>query len=193
MCGIISFGKTAPWQIPKKEGPSLVAMASCKSIGCIKSVYAKIEKPEVVARIVYFTNMLRLQSGNKDYSCGLLTNMPQSDNGYIKLTTLASNLYMDESDKQIDMVGLAYWHMSRNLAQALKVCPKYLAAFIRYGQIAMPNMHDPYPGWVTHVCKRNPGRFIKAFQTLSPKARHYISHYIIQPKGCKQIAVQEAP
>jgi hypothetical protein len=179
-------------KIPLREGPLLVAMASCKGVRCVKANYAKIAKPEVVARIVYYTNILRLRPVDRAASCGLLANIPTTNNEYERLTMLDGNLSEDETDAEIGAVGQAYWHMSGNLARPLKLCPRFLTGFIRYGRLAMPNHHDDYPNWAARVCRSNPSHFLKAFEALSPEDRRYIANYIIQPSGCKQIAFPEA-
>lgn len=193
LCGPCGASSTThPWDIPKQEGPHLVAMATCKSMGCVKANYARIANPEIVARIVYYTNRLRLDPGDRAASCGLLAHIPETGNEYDRLTTLDGFLYDDETTEEIDAVGQAYWHMSRNLAHALEVCPHFLPAFIRYGRLAIQNHHDDYPDWAARVCRSNPSRFLKAFETLSSNDRHYIAKYIIQPESCKQIGTHEA-
>ncbi len=181
-----------PRDVPKREGPLLVAMATCNDIPCVRAEYGKIAKPEIVARIVYFTNILRLRPGDPSASCGLLESMPRNYDEYTSVTTLDSNLYADETDVQIGAVGQAYWHMSRNLAHALNACPRFLPGFIRSGIVAIPNAHDDYPNWAARVCRSNPKRFLQAFDTLSAKDRAYITEVIIQPRGCKQLAFPEA-
>lgn len=183
-----------PWFIPRQERPHLVAMATCKTVGCLKQNYAKIRKLEIVARIVYYSNLLRLQPSSRKAAYGLLTNMPTNDNQYTRLGTLEGSLFEDETDTQIRAVGDAAWSMSRNLARSLKIYPCFLPAFIRYGLIAAPNpVEDDYGDWVAQVCRSNPTRFLRAFKTLSSKDQQYVAKYIIQPVGCKQIAVPEAP
>jgi len=168
-------------------------MATCTTAGCVNAAYAKIAKPEVVARIVYYSNLLRLRPGDRVASHHLLSNIPVNDEEYTRLSALGELLYPDETTREIDAVGQAYWHMSRNLARSLKLYPGFLPAFIRYGLIAANSpAEDDYPNWAARVCRSNPGRFLKAFETLSPKDRHYIAKHIIQPKGCKQIAFPEA-
>jgi len=192
LCGLCAEAGTSQRAIPKSERHTLVVMATCKIVRCVKAAYTEIPRPEVVARIVYYTNLLRLRPGDRGASCALLENIPATDDEYERLTTLDGNLYQDETDAETGAVGQAYWHMSRNLARALKVCPRFLPVFIRYGVLAMPNPHDDYPNWAARVCRSNPSRFLKAFETLSPKDRHYIARYVIEPEGCKQIAFPEA-
>ena len=192
VCGLCTAGGTSQREIPKSERHTLVVMATCKTIRCVKAAYTEIPRPEAVARIVYYTNLLRLRPGDRAASCALLEDIPATEGEYERLTTLDGNLYQDETDAEIGAVGQAYWHMSRSLAHALKVCPRFLPAFIRYGILAMPNPHDDYPNWATRVCRSDPTHFLEAFETLSPKDRHYIAKHIIQPKGCKQIAFPEA-
>lgn len=178
-----------PWEIPKTEGPLLVAMATCKSVRCVKAAYTKITRPEIVAKIVYYTNILRFDPGESAASCGLLANIPATGNEYDRLSTLTGFVYANETTRAIEAVAQAYWGMSKNLARALKACPRFLPAFIRYGRVAVQNHQDDYPDWAARVCRSNPSRFLKAFETLSPKDRHYIARYVIQPRGCKQIAI----
>lgn len=194
-CGLPAVAKACPREIPipAAEGRLLVAMATCKTVGCVKAAYGKVENPEIVARIVYYTNILRLQPEDRTASRGLLANIPTTDDEDARFSALTGNLYGGETDAEISAVGQAYWHRSRNLARALKVCPRFLPAFIRYGVITGPAItENDYPDWVTRVCRSGPNRFLKAFETLSVKDQHYIAKHIIQPEGCKQIAFPEA-
>lgn len=181
-----------PWDIPKPERPHLVAMAMCKSAGCITQSYARIAKPEIVARIVYYSNLLRLQRSSRRAAYGLLANIPTNDDQYSRLTRLAENLFQDETDAQIEAVAEADWHFSRDLAQSVKLYPQFLPAFIRYGRIAIQDAHDDYANWAARVCRSNPNQFVQAFQSLRPADKDYISHFVIEPKGCKQVAFPEA-
>lgn len=191
-CSLCTAGGASQREIPKGERHALVAMATCKAVQCVTAAYAGIRRPEAVARIVYYTNLLRLRPGDGAASRGLLENIPATADEYERLTTLDGNLYQGETDAEIGAVGQAYWHMSRNLAHALEVCPRFLPAFIRYGILAMPNPHDRYANWAVQMCRSNPSRFLGAFQTLSPDDRRYIAKHIIQPRGCRQIAFPEA-
>jgi hypothetical protein len=180
-----------PGEIPKREGPLLVAMATCESAGCVKATYAKMAGPDIVARVVYFTNLLRLNPGDRVAARGLLQNIPRTGRQDARLIVLSTNMYPGETDAEIRAVGRAYWNFSRNLAHGLRLHPEFLPSFIRYGTIAL-SPHSTYPNWATQVCRANPGRFLRAFETLSAQDRRYIAKYVIQPKGCKQVAFPEA-
>lgn len=184
-------GETTLWGIPKGEGPLLVAMATCKTIACINTSYAKISKPEMVARIVYYTNLLRIDPKSQSASHGLLLNIPRTGRQNAHLIVLSTNMYPGETDGEISAVGQAYWNFNQNLAHALRLHPEFLPAFIRYGTVAL-TLQSTYPKWATRVCKLNPERFLRAFRTLRVKDQQYIAKYVMQPKGCKQIFYPEA-
>lgn len=191
LAGSLRQGSGARWAVPQAERPHLVAMATCKIAACVKRTYSKIHKPEIVARIVYFSRLLALDRKDAKAALGLLQNIPQTEGENRQMILLATVMYPGETNKDIDAVGQTYWHFSRNLALALRMHPELLPAFVQYGTIAL-TPHSTYPNWAAKVCRSNPERFLKAFRTLSPKDRRYIAKYVVQPEGCKQIAFPEA-
>lgn len=178
--------------IPRGERPLLVAMAMCNTEACVNASYSKIRHPDAVAHLVLYSNLVRLNPSNKDAGCHLLANLPKTSLAFAKFSGLGVPLYPDETYEEQVAVSAAYWHLNQRLAKALKCCPGYLPAFIAYGRLAIRDSHNDYPNWASRVCRSNPSRFLKAFETLSPKDQHYIAKYVIQPKGCKQIAFPEA-
>ena len=191
LCASRQGGPTGAWEVPKTEMEQLVAIATCKAVSCIDTTYAKIGKPETLARIVYYSSLLRLRPGDRAASIGLLSNIPKENEDHSRLSLLPVS-YVGETTAENVAVAQTYWNFSKNLAHALSVCPHYLPSFIRYGRLAIRDHHDDYPNWAARVCRSNPSRFIRAFETLSPEDQHYIAKYVIQPRGCKQIAFPEA-
>lgn len=191
LCALSGQSRATSSDAPKEEPPLMVAMATCKTVACVRHAYAKIRKPDIVARIVYFSRLLALRPGDADAALGLLQNIPRTEDENGQMIILATTMYPDETDAEIEIVGQAFWHYSRNLVHALRLHPEFLPAFIRYGTIAL-SPHSTYPNWAAKVCRSDPKRFLRAFQALSPKNRAYIAHYVIQPHGCKQIAFPEA-
>ncbi|HZT72649.1 MAG TPA: hypothetical protein VE996_03270 [Terriglobales bacterium] len=135
---------------------------------------------------------MALRPRDANAALGLLRNIPKWDCDQTELLRLAGSIFEDETDSDIIAVGRAYWHLSENLARALRLHPEFLAAFIQYGQIAILTPNDPYPSLVSRICRADPSRFERAFKSLPDKDQRYISSVIIQPQGCKQIAVPEA-
>jgi hypothetical protein len=191
LCASRQGAPKGAWEIPKTEMKRLVAMATCKTVGCVDATYAKIAKPETLARIVYYSGLLRLRPGDRTASLGLLSNIPKENEDQSRLSLLPVS-YVGETTAENVAIAQTYWDYSKNLARALKLFPRFLPAFIGYGRLAIRDHHDNYPNWAARVCRSNPNRFLEAFETLSPEDRHYVAKYVIQPSGCKQIAFPEA-
>lgn len=180
-----------PWN-PKGVAPALIAMAQCRTVACVRRVYAKLRHPEVIARLVYYTSLQRLEPDNRHAACGLLRNMPRGGRAYPRLLYLGGYIAPGESEDQVLALGQSYWRLNGHLAQAMKLCPGHLPAFIKYGETAFADPHNDYGDWAAKICRANPKRFLRALRTLSPPDQCYFSHRIIDPHGCKEIAVPEA-
>lgn len=178
--------------IPANERRPVVAMACCRSTRCIKAQYSRIRKPGTVARIVYYSKLIALSPSDAAAALGLLKNFPRSEDENGELIGLQMSMYDDETTRQMNAVAQIYWKFNQRLAQALRSHPQFLARFIKYGEIGFLDAQSDYPDWAARVCRRNPSAFLKAFSTLPSKDRSYIAEHIIQPRGCKQIAIPEA-
>lgn len=177
--------------IPRGERPLLVAMAMCDTAECVNAAYSRIRHPDLVARLVLYSNLARLDPSDREAGCHLLANLPKTGRAFGMLSSLGVPLYPDETYAEQVAVSDAYWQLNRRLAKALKCCPGNLPAFIRYGHLAIRDSHNDYPNWAVRVCRSNPSHFLEAFETLSLEDQHYIAKYVIEPKGCKQIAFPE--
>lgn len=178
--------------IPADERRPVVAMACCRSTRCIKAQYSRIRKPGTIARIVYYSKLLDISPSDSAAELGLLKNLPRTEETNEELISLQVSMYGDETTEQMNAAGRIYWKFNRILAQALRSHPQFLARFIKYGEIGFLDAQSDYPDWAARVCRRNPSAFLKAFSTLPSKDRGYIAKHIIQPRGCKQIAIPEA-
>lgn len=78
------------------------------------------------------------------------------------------------------------------LGAAVQRWPDFLPGYIRYGRLAVDDIHSDYTGYEQKVCRANPGRFKAAFLTLSAEDQAYIRKYVFEPEGCKPIFLSEA-
>lgn len=175
------------------EGALLAAIASCQSAACATAAFRRIHRPDTAAKVVYYTELLALRPHERRYALDLLLITPKSECEMITLFNLNSSLFKAESFLDMRRVGSAYDNLSRNFAAALNSYPEFFPRFLKFGEVALnDSCSDDYPAVVTHVCQTNPGRFRRAFETLSKADQAYISKFIIKPNSCKQIAVSEA-
>lgn len=191
LCALAGQKPATAGEAPRLDGPHLVAMATCKTVACIREAYAAVREHDLITNIVYYANLLRLRPSDRCAARGLLHSIPQNIEENARMSVLGTSMYPAETDKEIKTVGQALWHFDRNLAHAVKLCPRFLPEFVRYGTVALSPV-SKYPNWAARVCRSNPKRFLKAFRTLSEKDQQYIAKYVIQPEGCKQIAFPEA-
>ncbi len=148
----ISSGQVRrPRTTPVTEAPSLIAMAQCRSAACVRRAYTRLAHPGIIARLVYYTKLLRLQPKNREAACGLLGSMPASRLAYSNFLYLSTYISPSETQAQLNALSGNGWYFNEHLAAAMKLCPGHLADFIHYGEMAFGNPHNDYANWAQNL------------------------------------------
>jgi hypothetical protein len=142
---------------------------------------------------VLYSQWLLLQPSSQVASKGLLENMPTTDREVMLLFTLSDwHEGATTSENQMEELDRIHTAWPRLLAAAVQRWPKFLPAYIRYGRLALDDIHSDYTGYEQRVCQAAPRRFKLAFHTLNAKDQTYIRKYVFDPTGCKPIFLSEA-
>jgi hypothetical protein len=166
-------------------------IAACRSTPCIIAIQPDAQHR--TERTVLYTKWLLLLPSSREASRGLLENIPTTDQEVEWLFTLPDwHEGVTTSVIQMKRLDRVYSAWPRLLSVAVRRCPRFLPAYIRYGRLAMNDIHSDYTGFERNVCRADPGGFNSAFRTLSPEEQSYIGKSVFDPENCKPIFVSEA-
>ncbi len=166
-------------------------IAACQSARCVIAIQPDAQQR--TERTVLFAQWLRLQPSNREASKGLLENMPTTEHEVMLLFTLPDwHEGATTSDIQMERLDRIYSAWPRLLSVAVQRWPEFLPAYIRYGRLAINDIHSDYTGYERNVCKANPAGFISAFRALEPEEQDDIRKSVFDPENCKPIFVSEA-
>ncbi len=165
-------------------------IAACHSVPCINAIQPSLHKS--TERTVLYAKWLLVQPSSRAASRGLLENMPATEHEVLLLFTLPDwHEGATTSEIQMKRLDRIYRAWPRLLSVAVQRWPEFLPAYIKYGQLAISDIHSDYTGYEQHVCIANPHEFNSAFQTLTPKQQRLIRESVFDPDGCKPIFTSE--
>ena len=169
----------------------LNSIATCQSVRCL-SGYKSAAQQET-ERTVLYARWLILQPSSREASKGLLENMLTTEHELMLLSTLPEwHEGATTSVAQMGHLDDIYSAWPRLLGVAVQRWHDFLPAYIRYGRLAINDIHLDYTGYERSVCKANPHGFQAAFLTLSKEDQAYIRKMVFDPDGCKPIFLGEA-
>jgi hypothetical protein len=180
--------------IAATDGPDyrlLNRIAACRSVRCVVANAPSAKNK--TERTVLYAKWLILQPMSRVASKGLLENMPTTEQEVVLLFTIP-DWHEDATTSESQMERLDRIHSAwpQLLGLAVQRWPEYLPAYIRYGRLAVDDIHSDYTGYERRVCTADPRRFDSAFRTLGADDRAYIRRYVFDPDGCKPIFLSEA-
>lgn len=101
-------------EIPKARLQPIVAMAMCQTVVRVKANYARVPKPEIAARFVYYSKLLELMPKDREAAKGLINTLPRDEKQANRLSMLGGSLYLGETGNEIGMIA-RYAHGSEVL------------------------------------------------------------------------------
>ena len=189
---LLSAGARTVSAIDEKPDYKLLnRIAACQSVQCV--LKNKTTADNNIERTVLYTKWLLIEPSSAEASRGLLENMPSTDHEVMLLFTLPD--WHDGATTAVTEMGRLdhiYQAWPRLLGSAVQRWPQYLPAYIRYGRLAVDDIHSDYTGYERRVCKANPVRFLSAFHTLNADDQAYIRKFVFDPDACKPIFASEA-
>jgi len=166
-------------------------IASCESEHCVMQSKDLIQ--DKTGRTVLYTKWLLLNPSSQAASRGLLENIPTTDHELMLLFTLPDwHEGATTSAAQMKLLDQIYEAWPRLLGAAALRFPQFLSAYIRYGRLAVSDIHSDYTGYERTVCRANHSAFLSAFSILSSDDQAYIRTQVFDPDHCKPIFLSEA-
>jgi hypothetical protein len=166
-------------------------IAACRSVRCLSENKSSVK--DKTARMVLYTNWLILEPGAAEASKQLLVDLPTTELEVMLLATLPDwHDGATTSRKQMQRLDRVYRAWPRLLSVGVRRWPEFLPACIRYGRLAISDIHSDFTGFERGVCRANPRRFRAAFLSLNAEDQAYLRNAVFDPDGCKPIFLSEA-
>ncbi len=144
------------------------------------------------ARLVLAVRSFQLQPSSKEAAEHLLTLIPADDAQQEVVTTLGDSLCNDEGVADMKALARIRDGLPRELARAVLLAPTFLRSYVSYSTIATLDPHSGYAVEMKKVCQKAHADFIQALSQLSEDKRDAFTAGVMEPNGCRVIAVPEA-
>jgi hypothetical protein len=144
------------------------------------------------ASLVMAVRSFQLQPRSKEAAERLLTLIPTDDAQQEVVMTLGESLCDDETVADMKALARIRDGLPRELATAVILAPNLLPSYLRYATDAVLDPHSTYAVEMKRVCQKAHGDFIRALSQLAEDRRHAFTTEVMDPNGCRVIALPEA-
>lgn len=169
----------------------LSAIASCRTVKCVMAKRSNARQR--VERTVLYAKWILLDPSSRTAAQGLLVNLPSTENELTAFMTLPDwHEGVTTSTADMKKMAVIYESWPRLISAAVQRFPQYLPEYIRYGRLAVNDIHSNYTGFARSVCRANRGRFLTAFNSLNAGDQQFIKSHVFDPETCEPIFVSEA-
>lgn len=105
---------------------------------------------------------------------------------------LGSSLYDSESYSDMRSLGRVRDRLPHDLAKAVRLAPAMLRVYIEYALVSAQDPHSDYAVQMEVVCRVQHHEFVKALDELPLGKRDWFVSHILNPEGCRALALPEA-
>jgi len=167
------------------------SIAACRTVRCV--LQYRLAANDKLEKIVLNARLLTIDPSSRPGAIGLLDNLPATEDEEVALFTLPDwHEGATNSVEEMKRLDKLYESWASLLSVAVERNLEYLPNYIRYGRLAVDDIHSDYTAYEQKVCRADPGRFRAAFLTLSADDQNYLRTYVFRPDDCKPIFVSEA-
>lgn len=144
------------------------------------------------AEVVFAARSYEVRQQDKDVALALLNLLPQNDEQHVTWVTMGDSLCDNESVTDMKSLGKLAERLPRDLAKAVLIVPSKMP---NYASVASIFAHDPHSDYAVEmeaVCRANHVEFLKAVEEQSIDKRDWFVKHILNPEGCRALALPEA-
>lgn len=190
VCAVLSSGLFA-------QEPSCEQVASMASMARSRSSIAlAVEKRKAGdsyrAQVVFASRLLELHPKEKSAAIQLLNLIPKDDAQQTTWMTLGDSLCSAETVADMKSLGRIGESLPRNLAKAVLLVPDKLPGYVSYASTSVRDPHSDYAVRMQTVCRAKHAEFVKAVEGLSTDKKDWFVRHVLNPEGCRALALPEA-
>lgn len=194
VAAVLSLTPARPALAYDKNCEEITAMAKIARARSSMATASQQEKAgqSYRALLVLRARSFELRPRDKSAAVLLLSLIPQNDDQQTTWVTLGDSLCNDES--LVDMKSLSQLgeHLPRDLARAVLLAPEKLSDYVAYASTSVQDPHSDYAAQMQIVCRANHAGFVKAVGKLQADKKDWFARHILNPDGCRAIALPEA-
>jgi hypothetical protein len=144
------------------------------------------------SQVAYAARRFELDPREKRTAEVFLDLIPKDDAQKTAWMTFGDSLC--DSEPLPDMMDLSRLgaRLPRDLAKAVLLVPEKMLAYVTNACEAVKDPHSDYALQMQRVCSTNHAGFTKAIGELSSDDRHWFISHILDPVGCRALALPEA-
>jgi hypothetical protein len=179
------------------EEPSCGDIASTAEMARAESMPVLIETSRRAGegyreRLVLAYRSFQLNPRSRPDAERLLALIPAGDAEQEVVMTLGESLCDNEVVTDMKALALVRDGFARELARAVMLAPNFLSAYVSYSLVAVGDPHSDYAVQMRRVCQHKHAGFIEAVKQLPPATEQFFASHVINPDGCKVLALPES-
>jgi hypothetical protein len=144
------------------------------------------------AQVVFAARLFELRPKDMSAANLLLNLIPRDDAQQSTLMTLGDSLCDSELVSDMKSLGRVRDALPRDFAGAVLLVPSNMPAYVAYSLTATLDPHSDYALQMRRVCRQAHAEFTKAIDLLPPDKRDWFTKHILDPKGCRALALPES-
>lgn len=188
---LLFAGTASPQETSCSQIRSAVRMARARSIAALADE-RKFAGEGYRAEIVFAFRAFELHPTDRALAGALLGLFPQDDFQENIVMTLGDSLCNSESFSEMRVLARVRDGLPRMLSSAVMLVPDRMSAYVEYSLVATLNPHNDYATQMRRVCRRRGPEFKKAIDALPPAKREWLTTHVLDPQGCRAIALPES-
>jgi hypothetical protein len=196
-CLTVALLATSPAPLPNvetqegcREVKAMAAMTMARSRGALETL--RLEGGTGYrARLVYAIRRFELNKKDRDAAASVLALIPRDANEDSVLHDFEYTLCQEETDRELTALAKFGGRLPAILAEAVLLAPARMTEYVAY---SIPSVRDPHSDYATQmesVCRANHRDFVSAVDALAPREKRWFVTRVLNPNGCKALALPE--
>lgn len=144
------------------------------------------------AQVIFASRGFELHPRSAALAEKLLDLIPKDDVQSAAWITFGDSQCDGESINDMKVLGRLGSKLPRNLARAVLLVPRKMQVYVSYAMTSVQDPHSDYAVRMRGVCELRHPQFIKALEGLSESDREWFAKHILNPIGCRVLALPEA-
>lgn len=144
------------------------------------------------ARVAFAARAFELHPTEQRAAILLLSLIPQNEAQHNTWMTLGDSLCSNEAIADMKSLAQIGENLPHDLAKAVLLAPDKLPSYVAYASTSVQDPHSDYAIQMQTVCRVRHLEFLKAVEELPTDKRNWLVKHVLNPDGCRVLALPEA-
>jgi hypothetical protein len=144
------------------------------------------------SRLIFSFRLFEIDQADTNSSLKVIELIPRNRDQDGVWHSLEGSLCDHESIEDMRTLGSLQARLPHDLAKAIEMHPDQMYDFVSYANDSIQDLHSDYAVQMQAVCRSHHRPFLNAVNQMPEKDRNWFTTKILNPAGCRAIALPEA-